>query len=302
MDRPRRRSRCFSAGLSVDQEQRPKERLAQTAFYAGCMATYPPEHHLLRDLQPQAEWVSDDECIFTAPVVPQTRSATGALALGPMFAVTDLALISTAIGFADGDWCGTLDLAIRSGQPIVDGPLVVACQVVRIGGTLITTKAELLDGDRLAGTAIATSRRMPRNPDFNDAPPDEKVVGTIQHWGRASSGFTLPVNDQLGLTELAPGAVELAKTPYVTNSFGTVNGGTSGILLCAGAESALGGEFVATDIEVRYIGQAAEGPVRTMSEIIRVERDHAVVDVTAVDMSRERRPIATAGVTLTLLA
>ena len=36
-----------------------------------------------------------------------------------------------------------------------------------------------------------------------------------------------------------------------------------------------------------------------MSEIIRVERDHAVVDVTAVDMSRERRPIATAGVTLT---
>jgi len=50
------------------------------------------------------------------------------------------------------------------------------------------------------------------------------------------------------------------------------------------------------------MGQAADGPVRTMSEIVRVERDHAVVDVTAVDMSRERRPIATAGVTLTLAA
>jgi hypothetical protein len=39
-----------------------------------------------------------------------------------------------------------------------------------------------------------------------------------------------------------------------------------------------------------------------MSEIVRVERDHAVVDVTAVDMSRERRPIATGGITLTLTA
>lgn len=264
------------------------------------MATYPPEHHLLRDLQTKSEWVSEDECVFTAPVVPQIRTASGALALGPMFAVTDVALISTAIGFAEGDWCGTLDLAIRGGRPIVEGPLVVACQVLRIGGTLITTKAEILDGDQLAGTAIATSRRMPRNPEFNEAPPDPKVVGRVQQWGLPTSGFTAPVNVQLGLHETAPGAVELVKTGYVTNSFGTINGGTTGILLCAGAESALGGEFIATDIEVRYVGQAAEGPVRTMSEIVRVEADHAVVDVTAVDMSRERRPIATAGVTLTL--
>lgn len=264
------------------------------------MATYPPDHHLLRDLQTQAEWVSEDECVFTAPVTDHVRSVTGALGLGPLFAVTDLALVSTAIGFADGDWCGTLDLAIRAGRPVVAGPLVVSCQVLRVGGTLITTKAEILDGDRLAGTAIATSRRMPRNPDFNEAPVDVKVVGQVQRWGLPGSGFTAPIRDQLGLIETAPGALELMKTPYVTNSFGTINGGTTGILLCAGAESALANEFVATDIEVRYVGQAADGPVRTMSEIIRVERDHAVVDVTAVDMSRERRPIATAGVTLTL--
>ena len=81
-------------------------------------------------------------------------SSNGAMALGAVFAVADLALVSTSIGFADGDWCGTLDLAIRSGRPIVEGPLVIECQVLRIGGTLITTKAEILDGDTLAGTAI----------------------------------------------------------------------------------------------------------------------------------------------------
>ena len=265
--------------------------------------TYPPDHHILRDLQAQAEWVSDDECVFTAPVTAPVRTGPGAtdpLALGPLFAVADLALVTTAIGFADNDWCGTLDLAIRCGRLIIEGPLVITCQVLRIGGTLITTKAEISDGDRLAGIAIATSRRMPRNPDFNDLESEPKLIGVQRNWGLATSGFTQPVRYQLGLSEVAPGAVQLEKSPYVTNSFGTINGGTTGILLCAGAESALGGEFVATDIEVRYVGQAADGPVRTMSEIVRVERDHAVVDVTAVDLSRERRPIATAGVTLTL--
>ncbi|MFB0901360.1 MAG: hypothetical protein QMA93_00690 [Acidimicrobiales bacterium] len=265
------------------------------------MPSYPPAHHLLRDLQTQSEWVSNDECIFQTPVVPEVRSTTGAMALGPLFAVADLALVSTAIGFAEDDWCGTLDLAIRTGTPVVDGPLVISCQVLRVGGTLITTKAEILDGDRLAGTAIATSRRMPRNPEYNADGPAPKVIGVPHHWGLATSGFTSPINEQLGLIQVAPGALELEKTPYVTNSFGTINGGTTGILLCAAAESALGGEFTAADIEVRYIGQAAEGPVRTMSEIVRVERDHAVVDVTVVDMSRERRPIATAGITLTLV-
>jgi len=253
---------------------------------------------LLRDLQVRSEWINEDECNFTAPVSDFVQSRDGAMALGPLFAVTDLALVSTAIGFADSDWCGTLDLAIRTGTAVRKGPLVVACQVLRVGGTLITTKAEILDGDRLAGTAIATSRRMPRNTDFNDAVPSTKQIGVPHYWGHESSGFAQPFADQLGLVEISPGTVELLKTPYVTNSFGTINGGTTGILMCAGAESAVANEFVAIDIEARYVGQAADGPVRTMSEIVRVERDHAVVDVTVVDLSRDRRPIATAGVTL----
>jgi len=262
------------------------------------MATYPPDHHLLRDLRTTQEWIDEDECVFSAPVVPEVCTPGGGMALGPLFAVADVALVSTAIGFSGDDWCGTLDLAIRSRSAVVDGPLVVACRPLRIGGTLITTKAEILDGERLAGTAIATVRRMPRNAEYNDAPPEPKQVGHVRRWGLETSGFTRPVREELGLTEVAPGTIELHKTPYVTNSFGTVNGGTTGILSCAGAESALGGEYRCTDIEVRYIGQAAEGPVRTMSEIVRAEDDHAVVDVTVVDMSRERRPIATAGVTL----
>jgi acyl-coenzyme A thioesterase PaaI-like protein len=246
----------------------------------------------------QSEWVTDDECVFTAPVTPELRTPTGVLALGPLFAVADVALVSTAIGFAGSDWCGTLDLALRVGEPITEGPMVVSCRPLRVGGTLITTKAEILDGARLAGVAIATSRRMPRNTDYNASIVEEKRIGVATLWADGSTGFALPVGEQLGLTEVSPGVVELQKTPYVTNSFGTINGGTTGILMCAGAESALGGGFTATDIEARYVGQAADGPVRTMCEVIRVGADHAVVDVTVMGMSQDRRPIATAGVTL----
>lgn len=267
--------------------------------------TYPPDHHLLRDLRGVAEWINEDECVFTAPVVSEVCEPSGAMQLGPLFAVADVALVHTAIGFAENDWCGTLDLAIRMRQPVIEGPLVVACQALRIGGTLITTQADIYDGagstagGTLAGKAIATSRRMPRNREFNDSAPTAKVIGAPQYWGIAGSGFTSPVNEQLGLTEITPGVIELIKTPYVTNSFGTVNGGTTGIVICAAAESALGGEFVATDVEARYVGQAPDGPVRTMCEVIRIGTDHAVVDVTVIDMGRERRPIATGGVTLT---
>ena len=266
--------------------------------------TYPPDHHLLRDLQVRSEWISDDECVFTAPVVPQICRPDGAVQLGPLFAIADLALVSTAIGFAEDDWCGTLDLAIRMRQPVVNGSLLIACQVFRVGGTLITTQAEIYQGEStahgtLAGKGIATSRRMPRNLEFNDSVPARKVIGEPQFWGQPGSGFSADVGEQIGLTEITPGVIELIKTPYVTNSFGTVNGGTTGIMICAAAESVLAGEYIATDIEVRYVGQAPDGPIRTMCEVIRVGKDHAVVDVTVIDMGRDRRPIATGGVTLT---
>lgn len=272
---------------------------------SNARVTYPPDHHLLRDLRVRSEWINDDECIFTAPVVPEICLPNGDLRLGPLFAVVDVALVATAIDFAEDDWCGTLDLAIRMRQPVVEGPLVLNCQVMRIGGTLITTQADIYDGQgsatggTLAGRAIATSRRMPRNPEYNDSLPEPKMVGAPKFWGIEGSGFTRDVHEQLDLVEIRPGVIELVKTPYVTNSFGTVNGGTTGILICAAAESALGEEFVATDFEARYIGQAKEGPVQTMTEVIRVGRDHAVVDVTVMDMGRERRPIATGGITLT---
>jgi acyl-coenzyme A thioesterase PaaI-like protein len=267
--------------------------------------SYPPPHHLLRDLRPSSIWLNNDELRFIAPVVPEVRNRSGAMACGPMTAVTDLAAATVGVAGADGDWVGTVDLSLRRAAPLVDGPLVVTASVVRAGGRLINARCEIHDGHgtdepgTLAGTATATLRRMRRDLALDENPPQQHEVGVRRDWARPESGFDQSLNDTVGLVEVSPGIVELSKSPYVTNSFGTINGGTTAILIAAGAESAVGGTLDATDIEVRYIGQAADGPVRTTSEVLRMGLGHAVVDVMVIDVSNGGMPIALASVTLT---
>lgn len=265
---------------------------------------YPPDHHLLRDLRVVQLWTGELESRFIAPLVPNVARGDGAMDAGALFAVADLAAASTAIAGAGDDWAGTLDLSVRMSSPLVNGPLVIEGEVIRAGGTLIAVKSEIYDGNgdeeprEFIGTTIGSFRRMKRNPEFNAGPAERPEIGVRIDMARSDSGFECPVADAIGLNEITPGVVELEKSPYVTNSFGTINGGTTGIVICAGAESAVGHEFVATDIDVRYIGQARTGPVRTMSEVLRIGSDHAVVDVMVVDLSQDRRPIAAGSVTL----
>jgi uncharacterized protein (TIGR00369 family) len=265
---------------------------------------YPPDHHLLRDLSVVTFWTGDMDSRFIAPLTEHVARADGAMDAGPLFAVADLAAASTAIAGADGDWAGTLDLSVRMTDAVTTGPLVIEGSVLRAGGTLVTVRSEIYDGEgteepaRFVGTTIGGFRRMPRNQDYNAGPPQEREIGVRREWARSASGFDRNVSDQVGLVEIAGGVIELEKSPYVTNSFGTINGGATGILICAGAESAVGNEFAAVDVDVRYIGQAKAGPVRTACEVLRVGREHAVVDVMVHDLSQDRRTIAAGSVTL----
>ena len=265
---------------------------------------YPPDHHLLRDLSVASFWTGEMDSRFIAPLTAHVARADGSMDAGPLFAVADLAAASTAIAGAGDGWAGTLDLSVRMTDAVRTGPLVVEGSVLRAGGTLITVRSELYDGEgteepaRFIGTTIGGFRRMPRNQDYNAGPPQRHELGVRREWARPTSGFDRKVADQIGLVEVAGGVVELSKSPYVTNSFGTINGGTTGILICAGAESAVGGEFAAVDVDVRYIGQAKAGPVRTACEVLRVGEEHAVVDVMVHDLSQDRRTIAAGSVTL----
>ena len=91
--------------------------------------------------------------------------------------------------------------------------------------------------------------------------------------------------------------VELEKTPYVLNSFGTVNGGATALTLAAAAESAVE-RAVAADISVRYVGQAGPGPLRTVARALADDDSYASVDVELIDTSFAGHLIALATVGL----
>lgn len=268
------------------------------------MVTYPPDHHLLRDLCVSSFWTGELESRFIAPLVPEIARPDGTMSAGALFAVADLAAASTAIAGAGEDWAGTLDLSVRMKGAIETGPLIIDGAVLRAGGTLLTVRSELYDGEgteeprRFVGMTIGGFRRMKRNTDYNAGPVEVREIGVRRDWARPDSGFAAPLLEEIGLRELSPGVVELDKSAYVTNSFGTINGGTTGIVIVAGAESAVGPGLIAVDVDVRYIGQAKEGPARTACEVLRVAADHAVVDVMLLDESQDRRPIAAGSVTL----
>lgn len=269
------------------------------------MATYPPPQHILRDLLLTSYWVSDTQIRFVAPLADAIRDASGAAATGPICAMVDLVLAHRSMHEAEGDWIGTLDLAMHRAAPLRQGPVVITADVVRRGGRLITTRCEISDGEgdenpsTLCGTATGTFRRMARELSRDDETTFDRTLGVRSRWSRDDSGFETSVAEKVGLSLIGPGVIELEKSPYVTNSFGTVNGGTTAILVAATAESVVDGGFVASDVAVRYVGRAGEGSVRASATVLRVGEEHAVVDVTVVTLGDASIPIAMATVSLT---
>ena len=102
------------------------------------------------------------------------------------------------------------------------------------------------------------------------------------------------------MIDAATGQVELAKSEYIRNSFGTINGGVMGMVMQGAAEAAGAGlgRFVATDIQLHYLAQTRTGPLRTSLRLVRVTPDHVVCRVRAVDAGNDDLVVALATVLL----
>ena len=108
-----------------------------------------------------------------------------------------------------------------------------------------------------------------------------------------------PVTDRLDL-RVVDGGVELARSDYVRNSFGTINGGVLGFLCSAAVEEVTG--LVPADLELRYLGQTKVGPARATATVVRRREDHVVCDVHVRDAGAGDLLLARATVTATATA
>ncbi len=218
---------------------------------------------------------------FTIQVVPQEAT----LQLGVLRAsVISFAIDAVSGILVDHDpdaWAFTTDMSIRM-LPIPAPELVIARNtILREGRRSVTCSVELndLDGGPVATGAIGFAR-VPRKP---DDPPKHSLTPEEAPSVFADLGsLDLPLRDEAGIEVLdaANGVVQMLVTPRVVNPAGTLQGAMVALLAEAAAEELVGARLgvpvVVTELDLRYLGKAHVGPVRTRAHVLGDGPDAAV--------------------------
>lgn len=250
--------------------------------------TYPPDDHVLRDLRVESWLEAPDHGFAEMPAAAAVLDRTGAVSVGALATLVDLACARVSFAAAHPHWIATADLSIVRGEPVSEGTVVAEARMVKAGSKLLSIDIDLHG----AGTAFASFARIPREASVIDRPPLPIGERTSTPLLREPTGERL--TERMGL-RVAHGGVELDRTDYVRNSFGTINGGVMGFLVAAAAEEATG--FVAADLVLRYLGQTKVGPAHAVATVVRAGADHAVCDVRVRDAGADGLLLARATVT-----
>jgi len=230
--------------------------------------TYPPEHHVLRDLAVTTERVSPELTVCSCPLVPAIAHASGRPRVGALAAIIDLAGAATALSSVRPDWIATADLSFTSSDAIVEGPIVVAAHLVRAGSNVVVVRVDVGDGRgsdnvaamRPAGRGLMTFARIPGSASAASA----RVVPATspkQSMALPHSGFRLPLFEQLAIRVLdaTTGTIEIDRTDYTRNSFGSLNGGVTKVSLVAALLTA--GPSGATSLALGEVALRGAGEV-----------------------------------------
>jgi acyl-coenzyme A thioesterase PaaI-like protein len=250
--------------------------------------SYPPERHVLRDLGLVLERSPGAPDRALLPLVPEVRDGAERVRLGVLATLVDVVGAGLALRKIAPDWLATADLSVHARDVVPIGPLAGEARALRSGRTTTVVEVRLFDeGAARHEVAFATMSfvRILR-PDATrslETPTDE--VASRFEFALPDSGVTRPYPESLGIRVLdaSRGELELSRTDYTINSFGSLQGGTVASLAeLAGevAARAAGHEDgVSSDVAVHYLAQGPRGPYRTVAELLRVRPTLARVEV-----------------------
>jgi len=287
--------------------------------------TYPPERHLLRDLDITTEQVTARRSVSLAPVDDAVRNPAGTAGIGFVAAVVDVNCATVALVAGQPDWTATADLTLYGLRGLTEGPAIVDSRLVRAGTGIVVVGVDVYDGhgigslddlltgglgdgdqltDRrpleLATAGLVTFSRIPASASRSSSTfSPGSLIGQRRRMEPAAPRPEGTLLERVGLRVLHGdgGVVELDNHDYVQNSFGAINGGALGVLFQGAAEAALPG-YSGADLQIHYLAQIKEGGTRTTVRVLRKGDEHAVCSVSAVEIGRPDRVIALATVTL----
>ena len=229
--------------------------------------TYPPAHHLLRDLGISGTR-AEGEVVNRAAWQPGLADDAGRFRLGVTATVVDMTGAAVALAAVRPDWTATADLNVHSLRPVTGGTINVTCRPVRVGQGRVIIDARVHDDAGECGRGLMAFSRIPGSA--TSASIEESTGAGVSEFV-LDGGTPLDTDriiDRCGFDPVGPGQLVFAKSDYVANSFGTVNGGVQALAAEVAAVSACGGGH-ATDLQIHYLEQVGEGPVAVTAEVVR---------------------------------
>ncbi len=260
--------------------------------------TYPPAHHILRDLRLESQTGPGLVATGWIPVQPQLLGPTGLVHPGALATLVDAVGGGLGAVAARPDWIATADLTMHLLPVRATTEVAARGRVLRKGRTTIVMEVSIADAaDTAIGLATMTFAILPRR-DGNlvlDPGGTDRAPGPRTTMALPDSGFTAPLESATGLVGRndAAGVVELPLTDYVRNSLGAVQGGMMAMTAVAAAERAMtaaaGRRLEVVDLQITYLALAKVGPATSTATVLEVGVDRATVEVVLHDAGADGR-------------
>jgi acyl-coenzyme A thioesterase PaaI-like protein len=188
-------------------------------------------------------------------------------------------------------WTLTSDMSVRMRPMPAPARIHAVNTIVRHGRRSATCRVELTTDE---GEPIATGIAAFVNVARRDTDPPKPIVTPERAATVISDTGTLarPLRVEAGIevVDAAEGVVQVDVTPDLRNPAGTLQGAMVALLAEAAAEDLVAARFgtpvVVTELDLRYLGPAQVGPVRTRSRLLGPGPD-APIEVELVDTSTD---------------
>jgi uncharacterized protein (TIGR00369 family) len=282
----------------------------------------PGDPHLVSDMGAATKLVTIERCLIRAPLTPAVSSIAGSASVGMLMTLVDVGASDPALAACRPDWTATKDLSLHATDWLTDGPVWVDNHLLRLGKKMITVAAEIYDGrgiddfvemqsaiDRgssadetgptLAARGLLTFARVPGTAvaGMDHHNPAQWVGEVRERASDVAPEGTMYARMGMVVVDAEHGVLELARTRYVINSLGSINGGALAVLIESAAE-AMRPDLVATDMQIHYLSQVKAGPARTSGSVSRDGNDHSVITIEVVDAGHHDQLLTAATVTL----
>jgi uncharacterized protein (TIGR00369 family) len=258
-------------------------------------AVYPPDNHLLRDLQFSFEHRLDEgRSRAWMPVVAELCTDLGHARAGALATLVDVIGGGLAASAAAPGWIATADLTLHLVGAARPGSVVEArAEVLRSGRTTVVIEVGLVDErERNIGLATMSFAVLPRretNPEVVLVRDGPTTMSTPE------SRLARPLLYELGVEvrDASRGVIDVPVIDWSRNSMGAMQGGIVATVAEVAAETALRSatneQLVVSDLQVTYLGFGRVGPVRSAVEILGTGAGHGAARVELFDAGAENR-------------